>query len=473
MNNINHFFRNAKIKSAPSYLAIAIIVIYIIATNYNSKNWEKENHVIVNDIKLYYAYLPAIFIYNDLSFDFVYEDFEKHKKHLWFIESPKGDRTLITTFGMAMAYSPFFLITRAIAPLLGYESEYSLPYKFALIFSSLFYVLLGLFFIRKLLLKYFTEIVTSITILIIGLGTNLFIYTTREAPMPHAYEFGLISTYLFLVYKWYEKPKIIYTFWVGFLAGLITLIRPTNILVLLILFFWGITSFEGMVQRVRFFIRSYKLVIIMIGSFILIWIPQFLYWYDISGSIFFYSYEKSGGNFYFANSQIFNQWFSYRKGWLVYTPIMIFAITGFVFLARNRKELFMPVLIYFLAMVFILSSWWSWWFGGGFGIRSYIDMYGVLAIPIAATLTAGLKSKVPVKIVILSLVGFLIFLNLFQTFQYRKGIIHYDSMTKKAYWSVFLKKRRPANFYQLLEKPDYQKARKGVYEIVPNYYSKD
>ena len=123
-------------------------------------------------------------------------------------------------------------------------------------------------------------------------------------------------------------------------------------------------------------------------------------------------------------------------------------------------------------MVYVLSSWWSWWFGGGFGIRSYIDMYGVLAIPIAATLSAGLKGKIPVKIASLSLVVLLISLNLFQVFQYRHRIIHYDSMTKKAYWSVFLKKRHPANFYQMLEKPDYQKARKGVYEIVPDYYKK-
>ncbi len=474
MNKISHFFQNKKIQNSLSYLAIAIIAIYIIVVNFNTRYWEKDDRVIINDIKLYYVYLPAIVIHNDLSFEYVDKIYEKNINHIWFIPSPKGIRTVITTFGMSIAYSPFFMIAHSLAPPLGYDANgYSLPYKFALMFSSLAYALMGLFFLRKLLLKYFNNTVTLITLLIIGLGTNLTVYLTKEAPMPHSYEFGLISIYLYFVSKWYEKPKFMNSFWVGFLAGLITLIRPTNILVLLILFFWGITSFKDMNQRIRFFTRSYKLVIIMAGSFILIWLPQFLYWYDISGSIFFNSYEKSGSSFYFNNPQIINQWFSYRKGWLLYTPIMIFALTGLVFLARGRKALFIPVLLYFLGMVFILSSWWSWWFGGGFSIRSYIDMYGVMAIPIAASLTAAMKSKLPVKIITLSIVGFLIFVNLFQTYQYRKGIIHYDSMTKKAYWAVFLKKHHTHDFYQLLEKPDYQKARKGIYEIVPDYYSKE
>jgi hypothetical protein len=124
-------------------------------------------------------------------------------------------------------------------------------------------------------------------------------------------------------------------------------------------------------------------------------------------------------------------------------------------------------------MVYILSSWWSWWFGGGYGIRSYIDMYGILAIPFAASIHAIMKSKIPIKFGAFLIIGFLLFLNFFQTYQYRNGVIHYDSMTKKAYWAVFLKKQRPPGFYQMLEKPNSTKARQGIYEIVPDYYVKE
>ena len=51
--------------------------------------------------------------------------------------------------------------------------------------------------------------------------------------------------------------------------------------------------------------------------------------------------------------------------------------------------------------------------------------------------------------------------NLFQTFQYRKTLIHWDSMTKAAYWAVFLKTNFPENYGELIETPDYEEAKKG------------
>ena len=466
MNSLSQYIHSKKFQNTLSYWAIAIIAVYVVIINFNSRNWEKENRVIASDVGRYYVYLPAIFIHNDLSFEYFDEDYEKNVYRIGFFKSPKGEKMVITTFGMAMAYSPFFLIAHALSEPLGYEPNgYTLPYKFALTFSSLIFMLFGLFFLRKFLLRYFDNFATAITLLIIGLGTNITHYLTKEAPMPHVYEFALISIFLFLVSKWYDKPKFMTSFWIGLLAGLIALIRPTNMLVLLIFLLWKVATLNDLVDRIRFFIKSYKAAIVMIISFILIWIPQLLYWYHLSGSIFFNSYDQSGSGFYFENPQIINQWLSYRKGWLLYTPIMILALTGLILLYRKKREFFWPVLVYFMVMVYILSSWWSWWFGGGYSIRSYIDMYSILAIPVAASVNAMLKIKTPVKVLTLLLVGFLLFLNLFQTFQYRKGIIHYDSMTKQAYWAVFLKKHHPHDFYQLLEKPDYQKARKGIYEI--------
>ena len=32
-----------------------------------------------------------------------------------------------------------------------------------------------------------------------------------------------------------------------------------------------------------------------------------------------------------------------------------------------------------------MSCWWTWWFGGGFGGRIYIDMYGIMALAACST----------------------------------------------------------------------------------------
>ena len=66
-----------------------------------------------------------------------------------------------------------------------------------------------------------------------------------------------------------------------------------------------------------------------------------------------------------------------------------------------------------------------------------IDCYGLLAIPIASFYSVVLRKKL-VFIPIFSIGTIFITLNQIQTFQHRRGIIHWDSMTKKAYWNVFL-----------------------------------
>lgn len=51
----------------------------------------------------------------------------------------------------------------------------------------------------------------------------------------------------------------------------------------------------------------------------------------------------------------------------------------------------------------------------------------------------------------------------FFNWQYKKGLIHWDSMTKEAYWFIMWKKKMDPEFYDYLCKMDPQLARKGIY----------
>jgi hypothetical protein len=59
------------------------------------------------------------------------------------------------------------------------------------------------------------------------------------------------------------------------------------------------------------------------------------------------------------------------------------------------------------------------------------------------------------------LLAALISLNLFQTRQYYKGVIHWDSMSKKAYWNTYFRTRPAPNLYEVIEPPDYSAALQG------------
>ncbi len=451
-----------------SKFVIALFILIIPFVNFNHHIYSKGEGVIKWDIKSYYAYLPATFIYHDLSLDFIYTnktlDFGKW---IWPAKTPTGKNAILTSCGLSILYSPFFFAAHEYAKISKkYNADgYSKPYHVALTFSAYFYFILALFILRRILLRYFKEKTTALTLFFIAAGTNLFYYVTYEAPMPHSYNFFLIVLFIYLLIKWHKKLNFKYTVFLGLTGGLIALVRPTNIIVLLLIPLYGVNSFKSMKENANKLLKHWSLILIMMISFIIVWIPQFAYWHYVSGKIFYFSYGENA-NFFFGNPQISDFLFSYKKGWYVYTPVMLFATFGIYRLFKLKNDFALGSLLYLLIMVYVLSSWWSWWFGGAFGLRAMIDTYGLMSIPLAAFIDKKRKPDF-LKPVIIFVLFVLTFFNQFQIQQYRKGAIHYWWMNKEAYWENFLHLHATCKYWKIIMKPDYDKARKGIYVWIP------
>ena len=458
-------------KISASKFVIILFIIAIPFVNFNHHTYSKDEGVIKWDVKSYYAYLPATFIYHDLSLDFIYTNKTLNfGKWIWPVETPTGKHAILTSCGLSMLYSPFFFIAHQYAKHSSkYNADgYSKPYHVALTFSAYFYFILALFILRKILLRYFYDKTTAVTLFLVGAGTNLFYYITCEAPMPHSYNFFLIILFLRLLIKWHKKLNLKYTVFLGLTAGLIALVRPTNIIVLLLIPLYGVHNFKTLKENINKLLKYRYLILLMIISFIIVWIPQFAYWYYVSGKIFYFSYGEKGARFFFNNPQITDFLFSFKKGWYVYTPVMLFATFGIYRLFKLKNEFASATLVYLVVIIYVLSSWWSWWFGGAFGQRAMVDTYGLMSIPLAAFIE---KKRKPVflKSLIIFVLFILAFYNQFQIQQYRKGAIHYWWMNKEAYWETFLKLKPTCKYWKVIMKPNYQKARKGIYVSIPVY----
>jgi hypothetical protein len=436
-------------------ITIACLLLIVISSIAIKANYSKPGKVIEWDIISYYAYLPAVFIHHDLDFEFRVKNIEKYGELIWPVRSPIGKNTIITSMGMSILYAPFFFLGHIFALLGPWEADgYSFPYRFALSFSVFFYLIPGFVFLAKILRRYFDEKVTAFTLIAVLLGTNLLYYATDEGPMSHAYNFALITIFIWATIRFYDKPGLPRIILLGALAGLIALIRPTNILVLLLFFFWDLRSWNDLKQRFSFFLKRYYWVLLMAGAFILVWVPQMIYWKWATGHYFFFSYGLKNDRFYFDNPQIFNILFSYKKGWFIYTPIMLFSIAGLFTLPHKLKGLILSFTLLTVLNIYILSSWSAWWFGGSFGLRAFIDMYGLMAIPLAAFISYTFHSKKTKKYLLTGSLTLLILFNLFQTWQYRQGLLHYELMNKESYWANFLRTSHSPGYWEGLEKEE-------------------
>jgi hypothetical protein len=458
-------------KRLPDYTIVLAVVLYLV-TLFVHHNWTRdkgpERGVIKWDVISYYAYLPATFIYHDISLEFVKDPNFKNDEKFWFQKTGTGKNIIITSMGLSYLYAPFFFMAHLLAPVFNEPKDgFHSIYQFFLVFGSLVYVVLGLLILKSVLLRFFSVGVTAITLLLVAAGTNLYFYTTHEAAMSHAYSFMLITLLLYLVIMWYDRPAYWMAALLGLVFGLIVLIRPSNIVVLIVILLWGVSNWRSLGDRVMFFLRRSPLVLLMICCFLLPWIPQFIYWKAMTGSFLYNSYEQVGSAFYFDHPHVSDFLFSYRKGWFIYTPVMFLACLGFIPLFRKLRGSFIGCLLYLVLMVYILSSWWSWWYGGSFGIRAMVDTYAVMAIPLAAVTEWTLRLKRHLGAILLSIMTFLLFLNIFQTWQYTHGRLHWVGMTKDSYLKSFLRISPVPGYWQNLSMPDFELARKGIYVNYP------
>ncbi|MBP7497528.1 MAG: hypothetical protein KA792_07700 [Bacteroidales bacterium] len=446
-------FKNTS-KISISKIAVIIIFISLIMTSFNIKRW-KQCTIIQHDVYIYYSYLPATFIYKDLSFKYIDTIPKDDNYEFRYVQCASGGRIQKMTMGMAFVYAPFFLIAHYFSELVGLQTDgYTQLYQFALAMGALIYSLLGLILLRKILLCFFNEFATTLTLISIYAGTNLLYYITNESAMAHCYNFTLFTVVIYYTLKWYKKQEIKYAAIIGFSSGLITLIRPTNIIILLVPLLFGVVNFKGIIDNLKLFYKHKYQILLAAGLFILIIAPQLIFWKMASGQWFYYSYSNE--KLEFANPHIIEGLFGFRKGLFIYTPIIALAFIGIFFMLNRKSKLskFTILLISFNVInIYIVLSWWNWWYGGSFGQRAFIESFALLAIPMADLYQWFSAKKIVLKLSLIIIVLAFVFLNCFQIIQYSRNIIHWDSMTKEAYKAVFLKLKKPANLDNLLKEP--------------------
>ncbi len=443
-------------KGVISFAAILISCFFLIRTVTTDKFW-KIDYVITGDQNGYYEYLPAVFIYNDLQLHFA-DSLLKGRAGIYVYEiSPTEKRFIKYSCGVAYLNIPFFWGAHVYCLLSNQAANgFSDPYEIGSIISAIFYLIIGLFFLRKVLLNYFNDLTTACTLLLISIGTNLYYYATTQPLMAHVYSFCVGTAFLYYVIEWYKKGSLFNSIAVGICAGLLVLLRPVNILYLLVFLFFNITNVADIKTKVQLLISRKVAILSIICSAVLVWIPQLLYWHYVSGKWFYFSYGQE--TFYFSNPAIIKGLFGFRNGWLIYTPVMILALTGIYQLRKTVATFFVPLLLFTPLFIYIVLSWWCWWYVG-FGNRAFIDAYPLFALPFACTINQLLAFRLLPKIILILTISFLVYLNLFQCWQMKYGLLHWDSMTPKAYKAIFLKEYLPQDFNDLLITPDYDGAK--------------
>jgi len=396
----------------------------------NASRWP-----VTSDGLGYYAYLPATFLHQDFTYTFIPQEITGSQDFYNSISTETGFKINKYPIGVAVLQLPFFLLGHAAAYLTQSPMNgFSVPYRFWLIIGALFYQILGLLLVRRMLRFFFKEGIVALVILGLVMGTNLLYYTIHESMMSHVFSFFAMAAASYYSMVWHrDKQRRELLMSAGSFA-LVCLIRTFNVIFLLFFLILGIRNSADASLRIKLIWRKRQDILWagLLGFAILG--LQLVTWKLTTGSWLVFSYAGEG--FLWSEPAITDVLWSYRKGWWVYTPLAVVMLLGLLVIPRYVRGARLAIFSYLVIHLYLISSWWSWWYGGGFGMRPMVEVLAPLSLALGAIISFCFRQK-RLKYAFISTFVLLLSFNFFQTYQMKRGYIHPENMTSAAYWAIF------------------------------------
>jgi hypothetical protein len=358
------------LKNTYSIFASILIIAVIIGIAFSFTSY----HVLAWDTMGYHVYLTQWLVNHDMH---IYNlDFYTHIQNTYqntstlyqFVTLPNGEFITRYPFGWALLNLPFIVVGHLFAVLLHYPTDgFSLPYQIAAYSSSLFYMALGIYWLRKVLLHFFSDKQTVLLLISVAFGTNYLHLNSETLSLIHIFLFPLYALLILQTIKFYQTYKLKNALGIGFIIGLMTAARPTEIVAIFIPLLWDVGNWVQLKERFTFILKTNRktyLLAMIVGLCVLF--PQLLYWKVTTGDWIFYSYNNPGEGLDLLSPHTHHFLFSFRKGWWIYTPVMFFATLGFYTIYKKNRSIFWALFVYFIFNLYLVSSWTTWWYASSF-----------------------------------------------------------------------------------------------------------
>lgn len=421
-----------------SYSAVTAVLLFLSFGYFFSG---KLNAVVKNELTCvcaydgfgYYMYLPHLVEKGNLKMTHEWAQGVQNEYcdsiYAYQLLPAKNGEIDVYQMGQSYLEAPSFFIGHAFAKIFNYRADgFSKPYHIAFLCNVLLFIGLGLFFCRKLFLLFFNDKLSALLLFLTVAGTNYWITATLSYTMQHLYLFTIIAAFSYYFLRAIHEEKINRKYFIlaVILYGLAVVVRPTNVLL-------GI--FPGILLLQRFgWKKDFWKHIVWFPILAFLWnIPQIIYWKTIGGQLII-------TNLHTEDLTIFDPYtykflFSYRKGWLLYSPLFLLLIPGFWYTFKKQRPLFLPIFTFTVFFIWIVSSWECWWYSDSLGQRPMVDVYPLLMIPIGFLFQhlSRIWAKAALGVFLTAVVS----LNMLQSWQMSRGYLSTINMTKDHYWYIF------------------------------------
>lgn len=434
------------IKKRYTGIAVIGIAIFLLFSTHGFLGWR---NVLTWDAFGYYYYLPLFFIKKSIiipNLDVVYPIFEQYKPSstlYQFTALPQGGFIIRYSIGQAVLYAPFFFIGHLFALVSEYPADgFSKPYNLAILFGGFIYHFTAIILIGKLLLRFYSDKIVAITLVVLFFGTNLYYNISGSALSSQGSALFLFALFLTIVDSYYRNKSTRKMFWAGCVFGLICICRPTDFLIIVPALLWPLTwPGKSLKRELKLLLSNIQHLVAFVIPTLFFAFIQFGYWKYTSGKWLINSYGNPGEGLDFLTPYTIPFLFSFKSGWFIYTPIMAIVLIYLLVKALRGNGKMIVVLTFTILFIYVASSWTNWWYGGGFSQRAMVQAYVLLSIPLAGVVEYTFFKRKKLSIALIVLLPAFTFLSIWQTSQYQKGILTADTVNAKYYFATFFDRK--------------------------------
>jgi hypothetical protein len=370
----------------------------------------------------YYSQLRSLYFDHDIDLANEFDHFGILSRYDKVRPTATGHRRTIFSVGPALLWLPFYAAGDALARLRGrVEEGYSPDHIRAVCLGSLFYGVLGLLLLRRVLRDVAGGVAAGWSLLLLLYGTFLWWYLVYEPVMSHAGSFFLAALVLRVFWDAGEELRPARGAALGALIGVAASVRWQNGLLLLL-------PAARLLPRLRrrpaptLVVGGLALAAFAIGA-----LPQLLAWKAVFGSYLLTDPPHGRDFLRLGHPFLLQTLFSSRHGLLFWTPLLWAGFLGYVPFFRRDPRTALTLALPLALMTWVNACSGDWWAGGSFSNRRFDSVLPFLGLGLALALRGflGAAARRP-RAVLLAGSGLLVVWNLLFMQQYRDNRIPRD-----------------------------------------------
>jgi hypothetical protein len=395
--------RNRPTPPALKYLvavAAVLVLLYVFA----------QPMYVVPDSAAYLAYARSLLWDLDVDFD---NDYAR----LGMVETGVGGSELAARtdtgrrgnpfgVGTALLWLPFIAVAALgvkLTALFGARvatDGFGMATLWAAHLATWSYLLASIAIVLRILREFFSEFqIADRGAALAGafLGTPLLYYVIQMPSYSHACSVFVTALLLYLALRWRGEWTRSRAVVLGAVVGLEGLVRTQGI------FFWIVPLVVHWSGGPREFVRTNgTLVALYTASAAVCFAPQLIVWTIIYGSPF--HLPQGEGFLHVGWSRFLDVFFSTRHGFIVWSPIVVLAVAGWV-TALRASATGGSTAARGAAIAFLLAlgvQWFvnmlpnDWWAGWSFGARRFVDFVPFIAVGLVVFSRLGRAARVAV-----------------------------------------------------------------------------